>query len=112
VVRARIRNIIVDDIAYRWTVSQVDPGHVKVKVWRDGVLEVLATFDDPWLNYGPIITAPAGRAAEVFDLSPITPDLVAKIVRKALDAGWQPHHRATMRLRLTRDRERVEAPLE
>jgi hypothetical protein len=115
VVRARIRNIIVDDVAYRWTVGQVDPGHVKVKVWRDrpdhgGVLEVVATFDDPWLNYGPIITAPAGRAAEVFDLNPITPALVATVVRQALDAGWQADHHTTMRLRLTRDRDRVEAP--
>ncbi|OJF11977.1 hypothetical protein [Couchioplanes caeruleus] len=111
--RPRIRSIVVEDIAYRWTVGLVDPGHVKVKIWRDGpepggALEVLATFDDPWLNYGPIITAPAGRAAEVFELSPIAPALVAKIVRQALDAGWQTYDNGTMRLQLSRDRERLE----
>ncbi|MCX5069846.1 hypothetical protein OOJ91_28780 [Micromonospora lupini] len=109
--RTRIRSIVVEDVVYRWTVGQVDPGRVKVTVWRDGpggALEVMAIFDDPWLNFGPIITAPAGRAAEVFELSPIAPALVAKIVRQALDMGWQAHDRATTRLQLTRDRERLE----
>jgi hypothetical protein len=113
VARTRIRSIVVDDIAYRWAASQVDPGRVRVTVWRDapqrgGALEVMVAFDDPWLNYGPIITAPAGRAAEVFELNPIVPALVAKIVRQALDAGWQPQHSGTTRLQLTRDRERLE----
>ncbi|CCH17522.1 hypothetical protein MILUP08_42443 [Micromonospora lupini str. Lupac 08] len=111
VARTRIRSIVVDDIEYRWTVGMVDPGRVKVTVWRDGpggALEVMARFDDPWLNFGPIITAPAGRVAEVFELSPIAPALVAKIVRQALDMGWQAQHKATTRLQLTRDRERLE----
>jgi hypothetical protein len=117
VARPRIRRIVVEGVAYRWTVGLVDPGHVKVKVWRDGPepggpLEVKATFDDPWLNYGPIITAPAGRAAEVFELNPIEPALVAKIVRRALDAGRQPPDSGTTRLHLTRDRERLEPPPE
>ncbi|MDI6099460.1 hypothetical protein QLQ12_12730 [Actinoplanes sp. NEAU-A12] len=113
VARSRIRSIVVEDIAYRWTVGLVDPGHVRVKVWHDaprrgGALEVMVAFDDPWLNYGPIITAPAGRAAEVFELNPIAPALVAKIVREALGAGWQAHHSGTTRFQLTRDRERLE----
>ncbi|MBG0565435.1 hypothetical protein [Actinoplanes aureus] len=111
--RTRIRSIVVADIAYRWTVGLAGPGHVKVKLWRDGpepggALEVVVTFDDPWLNYGPIITAPADRVSEVFELSPIAPALVAKVVRQALEAGWQAHHSGTTRFRLTRDRERLE----
>jgi hypothetical protein len=113
VARTRTRSIDVDGIDYRWAVGLVDPGHVMVRVWhgargRGGALEVTVAFDDPWLNYGPIITAPAGRAAEVFALDPITPSLVAKIVRQALDAGWQVQHTGTTRFQLTRDRERVE----
>jgi hypothetical protein len=109
----RIRSIVVDGIDYRWAVGMVDPAHVMVRVWhgargRGGALEVIVAFDHPWLNYGPIITAPAGRAAEVFALDPIVPALVAKIVRQALDAGWQAQHSGTTRLQLTRDRERLE----
>ena len=48
-------------------------------------------FDDPWLNYGPIITAPSGRVAEVFALTPVTPRLVAGLIQAALAAGWQVH---------------------
>lgn len=112
VARTRIRNIDVDGIRYRWAVGLVDPGHVMVKVWhgargRGGALEVTVAFDDPWLNYGPIITAPAGRAAEVFALDPIAPGLVAKIVRQAIDAGWHVGDTGTTRFQLARDRERL-----
>lgn len=111
--RIRVRSIVVDGVDYRWAVSPVDPGHVKVKVWLDtrergGALEVVVAFDDPWLNFGPIITAPAGRAAEVFELNPVSPALVATMVRRALDLGWQAGHGPTTRLRLSRDRERME----
>jgi hypothetical protein len=113
VARRRVRSIVVDGIDYRWAVSLVDPGHVRVKVWLDtrehgGALDVVVAFDDPWLNYGPIITAPAGRAAEVFELNPVVPALVTKIIRQALDLGWQAQHSRTTRLWLTRGRERLE----
>ena len=126
--RTRIRSIVVDGIDYRWAVGMVDPAHVRVSVWRDapepmpgevsparasargGALEVVVAFDDPWLNYGPIITAPAGRAAEVFELEPIAPALIARIVRQALETGWQPHRTGTTRLRLTSDREHLTPP--
>ncbi|MFI2652238.1 hypothetical protein [Micromonospora fulviviridis] len=45
-------------------------------------------FDDPWLNYGPIITAPSDRVAEVFALEPVTPRLVAGLIQQAVAAGW------------------------
>jgi hypothetical protein len=104
----------VDDVDYRWSVRQVDPGHVVVKVWhgasgRRTPLEVRVAFDDPWLNYGPIITAPAERVTEVFALEPVTPGLVAGLIRAALAEGWQVHGDGVpLRFELSRDGERLE----
>ncbi|MEU5942398.1 hypothetical protein ABZ807_25180 [Micromonospora sp. NPDC047548] len=112
--RIRKRRIRVDDVDYRWMVRHVDPGHVVVKVWhiatrRGTQLEVRVAFDDPWLNYGPIITAPSDRVAEVFALAPVTPQLVAGLIQAALPAGWQVHgDGGPLRFMLTRDRERLE----
>ncbi|WP_345625798.1 hypothetical protein [Rugosimonospora acidiphila] len=61
-------------------------------------------FDDPWLNYGPIITAPRDRVEEIFSLDAVTPRLVEKLVRAAIGDGWEPDgHGAPMRLVLGRD---------
>ncbi|GAB3136378.1 hypothetical protein GCM10027290_00020 [Micromonospora sonneratiae] len=66
-------------------------------------------FDDPWLNYGPIITAPADRVAEAFALAPVTPQLVARVIQAALAAGWQVDGGGgPLRFALTRSRERLE----
>lgn len=53
-------------------------------------LEVTLRFDDPWLHYGVLLTAPAERIAEVFRLAPVTPALTAALVRAGLAAGWRP----------------------
>ncbi|MFG3713636.1 hypothetical protein [Micromonospora sp. NPDC047730] len=111
--RIRKRRIRVDGLDYRWMVSHVDPGHVVVRVWhiatRGSQLEVQVAFDDPWLNFGPIITAPADRVAEVFALAPVTPRLVAELIQAALAAGWPVHgDGGPLRFTLTRDRERLE----
>ncbi|WP_405433159.1 hypothetical protein [Micromonospora sp. NBC_00617] len=87
--RTRKRKIRVDDVDYRWTVSRADPGHVVVRVWginggQNVRLEERVTFDDPWLNYGPIITTDPERVAEVFALDPVTPRLVERMIRSAL----------------------------
>ncbi|MEU0551020.1 hypothetical protein [Micromonospora sp. NPDC005979] len=87
--RTRKRTIRVDDVDYRWTVSQADPGHVVVRVWdvdggQDVRLEERVAFDDPWLNYGPIITTDPERVVEVFALEPVTPRLVERLIREAL----------------------------
>ncbi|MEH1164020.1 hypothetical protein V6V47_01385 [Micromonospora sp. CPCC 205539] len=110
--RTRRRTIHVDDVDYRWTVSQVDPGHVVVRVWHPdpgrGIgLEALVDFDDPWLNFGPIITAPPDRAAEVFALAPVTPELVARLIRTALADGWQVNGGGPLRFMIPRDQERL-----
>jgi hypothetical protein len=112
--RARKRRIRVNDVDYRWTVRHVDPAHVVVRVWhiaarRGTQLEVRVAFDDPWLNYGPIITAPSDRVAKVFALDPVTPRLVAELIQAALAAGWTVDgDGGPLRFVLTRNRERLE----
>ncbi|MER7582433.1 hypothetical protein [Kitasatospora sp. NPDC097691] len=107
------RRIHVDGGDYRWTVRSRDAGHVVVRVWSDAPeyserpersersegtgrgsragrpLEVTVRFDDPWLHYGVLLTAPAERIAEVFRLAPVTPALTAALVRAGLAAGWR-----------------------
>jgi hypothetical protein len=112
--RTRKRTIHVDGVDYQWTVRHVDLGHVVVGIChatpgRGTRLEVRVAFDDPWLNYGPIITAPPDRVAEVFALAPVTPRLVAELIQAALAAGWQVDgDGGPQRFRLTRNRERLE----
>lgn len=108
-----MRKLTVDDTDYQWVVRPLDPGHVVVRVWRRGPvrhrqLEVRVAFDDPWLNYGPIITTPADRRAEVFDLTPVTSALVARLVRLGVAAGWESESRGQpMRCDLDGTRERL-----
>ncbi|TYB39572.1 hypothetical protein FXF50_04055 [Micromonospora sp. AP08] len=111
--RTRRRRIRVDGVDYRWTVRHADPGHVMVRVWhaatRGAGLEVLVAFDDPWLNFGPIITAPSDRVAAVFALEPVTPRLVAALIQAGVAAGWPAHgDGGPRRLVLDRSRERLE----
>ena len=92
----RLRRISIASVQYFWRVASIDPQHVLLKVWaanrsrRDFPLEVRLRFDDPWLNFGPIVTAPPERVHEVFQLAPITPAVVREIVEVALHAGWNP----------------------
>ncbi|MEU4366467.1 hypothetical protein [Micromonospora chersina] len=111
--RTRRRTIRVDGVDYLWTVRHADPGHVVVRVWhaatRVAGLEVLVAFDDPWLNFGPIITAPSDRVAEVFALEPVTPRLVAALIQTAVASGWPARGECgPRRLVLDRSRERLE----
>ncbi|NBE79869.1 hypothetical protein [Micromonospora rubida] len=112
--RIRKRMIRVDGVDYQWVVRHVDAGHVAVMVrhiatGRGTQLEVQVAFDDPWLNYGPIITAPPDRVAEVFALAPVTPQLVAELIQAALAAGWQVDGvGGPLRFTLSRDHDRLE----
>ncbi len=79
------------------------PGHVIVRIWPDGAggaaarLDVRIRFDDPWLDFGPMITVPPDRQDEVFARDPVTPRLVAAAIAQALAAGWDPSVRGTTR---------------
>jgi hypothetical protein len=74
---------------------------------RHRPLEVRVEFDDPWLNYGPIITAPSDKVGEIFALTPVTSELTARLVRLGLAAGWQPESRGAPS-RFTLDRTQLE----
>ncbi|MET8540373.1 hypothetical protein ABZW03_06930 [Kitasatospora sp. NPDC004799] len=91
------RRIHVDGRDYRWLVRFQDGEHVLIRAWPDRPgprrgrpVEFTRRFDDPWLHYGVLLTAPADRITEVFRLDPVTPALTAAVIRAALAAGWQP----------------------
>ncbi|MFH9348952.1 hypothetical protein [Kitasatospora sp. NPDC017646] len=93
------RRIHVDDRDYRWVVRLHDSAHVDVRVWLDGPggpyrpLVATRRFDDPWLHYGVLLTAPPERIGEVFQLEPVKPALIADLIRAALAAGWRPEEK-------------------
>ncbi len=93
------RKITISDAAYGYAVRRLDgdgPGYVHIGIWllepRGGQkLNVRVRFDDPWINYGPIITCPdKERIREVFELNPVTPGEIRRIILAALDFGWHP----------------------
>jgi hypothetical protein len=95
--RTKVRTIAVDGVSYVWRVKRLDPQHVLLRVWPAQnartcqELHARIRFDDPWLHYGLLLTAPPERVAEVFVLDPITPARVREIILAALKAGWQPN---------------------
>lgn len=94
--KARPRLMTIGAAAYLWIVRPIDPNHVVLRVWskargrKDFPLEVRFRFDDPWLNYGPIITAPSERRHEFFESVPVTPNAVRRAIEAAIAAGWNP----------------------
>lgn len=92
-----LRPITIDGVNYVWQVRHLDPQHVSLSVWlaqkasANRQLRVRVRFDDPWYNYGPIITAPPDRVREVFVLEPLTPARVRQIILAALQVGWLPN---------------------
>ena len=95
--KTKVRSLSVDGVSYVWRVKRLDPQHVLLRVWpaqnarQCQELHACIRFDDPWLNYGPLLTAPPERIAEVFVLDPITPSRVRDVILAALRAGWQPN---------------------
>jgi hypothetical protein len=80
------------------------PGYVVARIWLGGEgggaarLDVRLRFDDPWLNYGEMLTTVAAtpeRLDEIFDLRPVTPGIVASIIGQALSHGWNPKARGS-----------------
>jgi hypothetical protein len=91
-----LRPITIDNVNYVWRVRSLGPQAIQLSVWlaqksrSNQELRVRVRFDDPWLNYGPIITAPPERVREVFVLEPLTPARVRQIILAALQASWNP----------------------
>ncbi|HEU5200544.1 MAG TPA: hypothetical protein VFU32_12970 [Ktedonobacterales bacterium] len=96
--KTKVRSLSVDGASYVWRVKRLDPQHVLLRVWpaqnarQCQELHARIRFDDPWLHYGPLLTTPPERIAEVFVLDPITPARVRSLILVALQAGWQPNH--------------------
>ena len=95
--RTSVRTISVAGVSYVWSVKRLDAHYLLLRVWSaqkahgHQELQVRVRFDDPWLHYGPLLTAPPERIAEVFVLDPITPSSVRSTILAALKAGWQPN---------------------
>jgi hypothetical protein len=91
-----LRPIAIDGVSYLWRIRRLDPHTVLLSVWlaqkasTNQELRVRLPFDDPWLNYGPLITAPPDRIHDIFVLEPITPARVRQIILAALQTGWRP----------------------
>ncbi|KAB8142232.1 hypothetical protein F8S13_14665 [Chloroflexia bacterium SDU3-3] len=90
-----LRRITIGAEQYQWHIKPLDERHILLRVWgahtpRHEPLGVRLRFDDPWANFGPIITAPPERRGELFQLRPATPALVRQVIEAALREGWQP----------------------
>lgn len=71
------------------------PGYVMLKVFsplnRSGQrIEVRFRFDDPWMNYGPMISTPRERFSKIWAVDPVTPGQVAQVIEVARNKGWHP----------------------
>jgi hypothetical protein len=98
-----LRRITVGETTYTWIASRSDAHYLALRVWaldrgrRDYPLEVRIRHDDPWLNFGSIITAQPERPGTEFQLASITPRKVRGAIAAAVMAGWGPHHPQTPR---------------
>jgi hypothetical protein len=101
------RRLMVAGKVWCWRVRREPdcyPGYVAVHICLEDQgrgaarLDVRVRFDDPWLNYGPMLTAMAyapERFNEVFDLCPVTPKIVASMIEQARARGWDPNDRGS-----------------
>lgn len=74
-------------------------------MWRDGrprgrAIAVRVRFDDPWLNFGPMLTTPTDRRSTVWATEPVTPRHVAAMIRGARAHGWDPSAAVTTPIQL------------
>ncbi len=97
------RTITVNDHRYHWTVSlKLYPkkqDHVHVAIWfaemRGQKLNLQLRYDDPWLNFGAIIICrESKRLRSGFELRPVTPAEIHKLILTALENGWTPEKKA------------------
>lgn len=110
--RNRPRKIHVAGEDYLWVINRTQtgyPGYVTLKVFSAKhracqCVEVRFRFDDPWLNYGPMISTPPQRFSEIWSLQPVTPGQVAQVIETARQKGWRPTEKGPpLRLRLEAD---------
>lgn len=96
--RKRPRKIHVAGEDYLWVINRTHtgyPGFVTLKVfsaqYRNAQrVEVRFRFDDPWLNYGPMITTAPQQFSKIWALNPVTPGQVAQVIEAARQKDWHP----------------------
>ena len=85
--KKKTRQIVVDGQTYIWGVTEISFNQVCLKVWfpeeKIPWLLVRYRFDDPWLQYGPIIAATPEQREKHFQLQPMQPKRVAEIIKQA-----------------------------
>lgn len=95
-----IRKINVKGIEYCWSVRSKNIDLIHLGIWSTKVsgqkLNIKLKFDDPWLNYGPMISSNDPEALKkAFNTKPIAPKEVSDIIQSALEFGWQPDVKGT-----------------
>ena len=98
--KKKSRTIIVGDRKYGYVVAPDRaraeyPGFLRITIWNldckhGQKLKTYIRFDDPWLNYGPLITGEPDKIKEAFELRPVTPKVIGKIIDMAIITGWEP----------------------
>ncbi|AZZ91613.1 hypothetical protein EUZ85_13100 [Hahella sp. KA22] len=95
--KSKLRKISVSGLTFNYVIShetrlKEDIGYLRITVWpfdnKSQKLIVTTRFDDPWLNFGPLISCPPEKAHEIFELRPITPAEVRKVIESAQENGW------------------------
>ncbi len=110
--RQRPRKIHVAGEDYLWVVNRTHtgyPGYVTFKIFsaqnRAGQrVEVRVRFDDPWLNYGPMISTDREQFSKIWALNPVTPGQVAQVIEAVRKKDWHPLEKgAPLRFRFEGD---------
>ncbi|WP_431688756.1 hypothetical protein [Hahella sp. NBU794] len=95
--KSKLRKISVSELTFIYVISherclKEETGYLRLTIWlsynKSQKLIVIMRFDDPWLNFGPVIACPPEKAAELFELRPITPGEVRTVIESALERGW------------------------
>jgi hypothetical protein len=92
----QLRRILIEKHWYLWYVNIFDACHVDLRVFsankhlHHSTLHVRIRFDDPWLNYGPLITGDPERIRQAFVLTPVVSHTVRAIILAAHEQGWHP----------------------
>ncbi|WLQ15353.1 hypothetical protein O5O45_05395 [Hahella aquimaris] len=95
--KSKLRKISVNELTFNYAIShekclKEEAGYLRLTVWpsdnKSQKLIVITRFDDPWLNFGPLISCPPEKAPNLFELRPVTPAEVRKVIESAQEKGW------------------------
>ncbi len=90
----KLRNIVVNNHKYKWSVTYLDENHVCLKVWDASIkktpwIEVKYQFDDPWVNFKEMAHATQVEQ-DAYQTKPITPSTITKIIQSAVSQLGKP----------------------